>query len=152
GIGTDIVTGPDGNLYVTSLSNGAVYMITNKNLTFGNVEPEDRDLDREDESPGRRGSAAPSSPTMVEGFQAAARPQVNTSAFRAITANDIPLQGDGTSRRIIASPSSRTDSDRVPGAMALRDGTVVAVGVSFDSSGVSNGVILSNSWQDDRHH
>src|SRR5207253_4943685 len=32
GIGTDIVTGPDGNLYVTSLSNGAVYMITNKNF------------------------------------------------------------------------------------------------------------------------
>src|SRR5207302_10151480 len=29
GIGTDIVTGPDGNLYVTSLSNGAVYMIAN---------------------------------------------------------------------------------------------------------------------------
>ncbi len=27
GIVTDIVTGPDGNLYVTSLSNGAVYMI-----------------------------------------------------------------------------------------------------------------------------
>ena len=27
GIGTDIVTGPDGNLYVTSLSNGAVYKI-----------------------------------------------------------------------------------------------------------------------------
>src|SRR5262249_37882844 len=27
GIGTNIVTGPDGNLYVTSLSNGAVYMI-----------------------------------------------------------------------------------------------------------------------------
>jgi hypothetical protein len=32
GIVTDIVTGPDGNLYVTSLSNGAVYVITNKNL------------------------------------------------------------------------------------------------------------------------
>jgi glucose/arabinose dehydrogenase len=30
GIATNIVTGPDGNLYVTSLSNGAVYMITNK--------------------------------------------------------------------------------------------------------------------------
>src|SRR5262249_47556520 len=30
GIGTDIVTGPDGNLYVTSLSNGAVYMISRK--------------------------------------------------------------------------------------------------------------------------
>src|SRR5262249_50683381 len=29
GIVTNIVTGPDGNLYVTSLSNGAVYMITN---------------------------------------------------------------------------------------------------------------------------
>ena len=28
GIVTDIETGPDGNLYVTSLSNGAVYMIT----------------------------------------------------------------------------------------------------------------------------
>ena len=27
GIVTDIVSGPDGNLYVTSLSNGAVYMI-----------------------------------------------------------------------------------------------------------------------------
>jgi uncharacterized protein (TIGR03118 family) len=35
GIVTNIVTGPDGNLYVTSLSNGAVYMITrvNPNLT-----------------------------------------------------------------------------------------------------------------------
>jgi uncharacterized protein (TIGR03118 family) len=31
GIVTNIVSGPDGNLYVTSLSNGAVYMITNKN-------------------------------------------------------------------------------------------------------------------------
>ena len=30
GIGTNIVTGPDGNLYVTSLSNGAVYMIRPK--------------------------------------------------------------------------------------------------------------------------
>src|SRR5206468_4843107 len=30
GIVTNIVTGPDGNLYVTSLSNGAVYMITQK--------------------------------------------------------------------------------------------------------------------------
>ena len=28
GIGTNIVTGPDGNLYVVSLSNGAVYMIS----------------------------------------------------------------------------------------------------------------------------
>jgi len=27
GIVTNIVTGPDGNLYATSLSNGAVYMI-----------------------------------------------------------------------------------------------------------------------------
>jgi uncharacterized protein (TIGR03118 family) len=32
GIVTNIVTGPDGNLYVTSLTNGAVYMITQKNL------------------------------------------------------------------------------------------------------------------------
>ena len=30
GIGTDIQTGPDGNLYVVSLSNGAVYMIHSK--------------------------------------------------------------------------------------------------------------------------
>lgn len=30
GIVTDIVTGPDGNLYVTSLSNGAVYMISRR--------------------------------------------------------------------------------------------------------------------------
>ena len=27
GVATNIVSGPDGNLYVTSLSNGAVYMI-----------------------------------------------------------------------------------------------------------------------------
>jgi hypothetical protein len=33
GIVTNIVTGPDGNLYVTPLSNGAVYMITNTNPT-----------------------------------------------------------------------------------------------------------------------
>src|SRR5262249_53718486 len=32
GIVTNIVTGPDGNLYVTSLSNGAVYRISNKNF------------------------------------------------------------------------------------------------------------------------
>ena len=32
GIVTDIETGPDGNLYVTSLSNGAVYMISAKNV------------------------------------------------------------------------------------------------------------------------
>jgi uncharacterized protein (TIGR03118 family) len=31
GIGTNIVTGPDGNLYVTSLTNGAVYKITSTN-------------------------------------------------------------------------------------------------------------------------
>ena len=31
GIVTNIVTGPDGNLYVTSLTKGAVYMITQKN-------------------------------------------------------------------------------------------------------------------------
>jgi aldose sugar dehydrogenase len=30
GIATDIETGPDGNLYVVSLSNGAIYMITSK--------------------------------------------------------------------------------------------------------------------------
>src|SRR5438132_8415337 len=30
GIVTNIVTGPDGNLYVTSISNGAVYMISQK--------------------------------------------------------------------------------------------------------------------------
>lgn len=30
GIGTNIVTGPDGNLYVVSLSNGAVYMISSQ--------------------------------------------------------------------------------------------------------------------------
>ena len=28
GIVTNIVTGPDGNLYVTSLTNGAVYMVS----------------------------------------------------------------------------------------------------------------------------
>src|SRR5439155_20535998 len=32
GIVTNIVTGPGGNLYVTSLSNGAVYMIANNSL------------------------------------------------------------------------------------------------------------------------
>ena len=31
GIGTNIVTGPDGDLYVTSLTNGAVYKIATKN-------------------------------------------------------------------------------------------------------------------------
>jgi hypothetical protein len=30
GIGTDIVTGPDGNLYVTSLSKGTVFVISEK--------------------------------------------------------------------------------------------------------------------------
>ena len=30
GSGTNIVTGPDGDLYVTSLSNGAVYRIASK--------------------------------------------------------------------------------------------------------------------------
>ncbi len=32
GIVTDIMTGPDGNLYVTSLSKGTVYMISNTNI------------------------------------------------------------------------------------------------------------------------
>jgi hypothetical protein len=35
---------------------------------------------------------------------------------------------------------------------ALSTGTVVAVGESFDSAGVSNGLILSNSWRDDRRY
>src|SRR5207253_4240139 len=35
GIVTNIVTGPDGNLYVTSLSNGAVYMISNSTMQAG---------------------------------------------------------------------------------------------------------------------
>jgi len=30
GIVTNIVTGPDGNLYVTSISNGAVYMVSHQ--------------------------------------------------------------------------------------------------------------------------
>src|SRR5207253_7245228 len=33
GIVTDIRTGPDGNLYVTSLSNGAVYKISRRAVT-----------------------------------------------------------------------------------------------------------------------
>src|SRR5262249_3542173 len=47
GIGTDIVTGPAGNLYVTSLSNGAVYMISRK--TPPPPSP-GRDEDGEDET------------------------------------------------------------------------------------------------------
>src|SRR5206468_4642496 len=37
GIVTNIVTGPDGNLYVTSLSNGTVYMISNTSLQHSAV-------------------------------------------------------------------------------------------------------------------
>src|SRR5262249_8352153 len=77
GIVTNIVTGPDGNLYVTSLSNGAVYMISNKNLkqtpssplkvAMGGNEQNDAlsgkrpgagsNQDQGDGSPGRRGSS-----------------------------------------------------------------------------------------------
>jgi aldose sugar dehydrogenase len=54
GIVTNIVTGPDGNLYVTSLSNGAVYMIANKNPASSSAVRmdvhEDQDDNDDDES------------------------------------------------------------------------------------------------------
>src|SRR5262245_9429997 len=47
GIVTNIVTGPDGNLYVTSLSNGVVYMISSKMLSLHRAAPPEDDDIRE---------------------------------------------------------------------------------------------------------
>jgi hypothetical protein len=51
---------------------------------------------------------------------------------------------DGSSWRIISSPNPGAGGNRLFGATALSSGIVVAVGDSFDASGVSNGLILSN--------
>jgi hypothetical protein len=78
------------------------------------------------------------------------------SGIGAISANDIWAVGevngqtltehwDGTSWKIINSPNPGKGGNRLFGVTALSTGTVVAVGQSFDSSGVSNGLILSNS-------
>jgi hypothetical protein len=52
---------------------------------------------------------------------------------------------DGTSWKIVSSPNPGAGGNELFGAAALSSGTVVAVGESFNSSGVSNGLILSNS-------
>jgi hypothetical protein len=57
---------------------------------------------------------------------------------------------DGTSWKIINSPNPGKGGNILFGATALSTGAVVAVGESFDSSGVSNGLILSNSWRYDQ--
>src|SRR5262249_1301853 len=74
------------------------------------------------------------------------------TGIAAVSANDIWAIGggaggsitehwDGASWRLVSSPSGVG----LTGVTALRYGTVVVVGVTFDSSGVPNGVILSNS-------
>jgi hypothetical protein len=74
----------------------------------------------------------------------------------AISANDIWAVGsiggfqsvtehwDGTSWSIIASPNPGAGPDHLNGVTALGDGTVVAVGVTTNSSNISNGLILHN--------
>jgi hypothetical protein len=78
------------------------------------------------------------------------------NGIAAISAGDIWAVGqvngatltehfDGTSWKIINSPNPGAGGNILSGATALSTGAVVAVGESFDSSGVSNGLILSNS-------
>jgi hypothetical protein len=73
----------------------------------------------------------------------------------AVSANDIWAVGqvfgqtltehwDGTSWKIINSPNPGKGGNELFGVTALSTGIVVAVGESFDSSGVSNGLILQN--------
>ena len=62
GVGTDIQTGPDGNLYVVSLSNGAIYEITRSKPHGGKPDPhpgkgpskKDDEDDDGDDSSGKR--------------------------------------------------------------------------------------------------
>jgi hypothetical protein len=78
------------------------------------------------------------------------------SGIAAVSASDIWAVGevngqtltehfDGTSWKIINSPNPGAGGNELFGVTALSTGTVVAVGESFDSSGVSNGLILSNA-------
>jgi hypothetical protein len=78
------------------------------------------------------------------------------NGIAAISASDIWAVGqvsgqtltehfDGTSWKLINSPDPGAGGNELFGATALSTGTVVAVGESFDSSGVSNGLILSNA-------
>jgi hypothetical protein len=77
------------------------------------------------------------------------------NGIAAISASDIWAVGqvsgetltehfDGTSWKIVSSPNPGAGGNELLGATALSTGTVVAVGESFDGSGVSNGLILSN--------
>jgi hypothetical protein len=52
---------------------------------------------------------------------------------------------DGKSWKITSSPNPGKGGNILFGVTALSTGTVVAVGESFDSSGTSNGLILSNA-------
>jgi hypothetical protein len=78
------------------------------------------------------------------------------NGIAAVSASDIWAVGqvfgqtltehwDGASWKIINSPNPGAGGNRLFGVTALSTGTVVAVGDSVDSSGVSNGLILSNA-------
>jgi hypothetical protein len=108
---------------------------------------------------GRHGGTDPVAASTVTGLHVVTSPTVANSvlsATAAIASNDIWAVGsiggfqsvtehwDGTSWSIIASPNPGAGPDHLNGVTALGDGTVVAVGVTTNSSNISNGLILHN--------
>jgi hypothetical protein len=102
GIVTDIQTGPDGNLYVTSLSNGAVYEITNTKVT--NFPPTISGL-RDVTVPPGKGSATQSFTVADVETPAAMLAVTATSSNTALLpASGIALGGGGADRTITVTP------------------------------------------------
>jgi hypothetical protein len=141
----DIVTGPDGNLYVTSLSNGAVYMISSKNLGSNRAATASRPPKVATGPSDPATAASPSPSTAVQGLHFVPGPQINGSilnAAAAITNNDTWAVGDiatgSGATQTLAAHFNGTSWGVVPTPS-------VAGGVTFDASGVSNGVIRSNA-------
>src|SRR5262249_54043283 len=109
--------GPDGNLYVASLTNGAVYKIANNNLnpmlagppnaaqgvnednddSPGKVAPAGKGQDREGRSPRGRDhatTAAPSRPVRMQSFLILPNSRSDSPALNGTAANDIGAVGD----------------------------------------------------------
>jgi hypothetical protein len=68
--------------------------------------------------------------------------------FKSGSSDGLVEHWDGKSWSLVNTPRGVG----LNGVTVLSDVTVVAVGVTFDSSGVSQAVILSNSWRDDQRY